>query len=120
MGCSRGHFIGPREGCQGDEGGVMAGGMVASMAPSKSFSSRWVKAQHEGGNGQRVKEEGGAGTGRKGDHGGGRMAVRDTDGSASSAGGGTRMGWAVWAEEAKHASWPARLKLKRIFFLNKN
>jgi hypothetical protein len=48
------------------------------------------------------------------------MAVRDTDGSAGSAGGGTRMGWAVWAEEAKHASWPARLKLKRIFFLNKN
>jgi hypothetical protein len=32
MGCSMGPFIGPREGCRGDEGGVTAGGVVASMA----------------------------------------------------------------------------------------
>jgi hypothetical protein len=32
MGCSRGPFIGPVEGCRGDEDGVTAAGVVASMA----------------------------------------------------------------------------------------
>jgi hypothetical protein len=31
MGCSTGPFIGPWEGCRGDEGGVTASGVVASM-----------------------------------------------------------------------------------------
>jgi hypothetical protein len=36
------------------------------------------------------------------------------------AGGGRRLGWAAWAEEAKQAGWSTGPKLKRISFPNKN